>query len=56
MLESTRTKLAETHSLEERGLVDIKGIEPLTTYFLNGRTDPDGNGATAAAQEKQATS
>jgi len=56
VLESTRAKLAETHSLEERGIVDIKGIGSLTTYFLNKRLDPGENAAIATTQEKQATS
>jgi len=59
VLESTRVKLEETHLLEERGMVDIKGIGPLTTYFLKSRLDPSengGNAATTATQEKQATS
>lgn len=55
VLESTRAKLAETHSLEERGIVDIKGIGSLTTYFLNKRLDPGENAAIATTQEKQAT-
>jgi len=59
VLDSTRVKLEDTHSLEKRGIVDIKGIGPLTTYFLKSRLDPSengGNAATAATQEKQATS
>jgi class 3 adenylate cyclase len=45
VLESTTTKLATTHSFEERGVVDMKGIGPMTTYFLNGRIATTGKKA-----------
>jgi len=56
VLESTIVKLAETHEFEERGEVEVKGIGPLTTYFLNGRLDRNGTGAstTSAANESKA--
>jgi class 3 adenylate cyclase len=56
VLESTRAKLAETHALEERGIVDIKGIGPLTTYFIRSRLDSNGADVATTTQEKQATS
>ena len=56
VLESTRVKLEDTHSLEERGIIDIKGIGPLTTYFLKSRLDSNGTDVAATTQEKQATS
>jgi class 3 adenylate cyclase len=53
VLESTTVKLAETHAFELRGEVDVKGIGPLTTYFLNGRIADSGNGVRATPAEKQ---
>ena len=53
VLESTTIKLAETHSFEKRGVVEVKGIGPLTTYFLNGRTSKSSNGGSATAAEKK---
>jgi class 3 adenylate cyclase len=54
VLESTKLKLAETHSFEERGIVDIKGIGPMTTYFLEGRIGQTGNGVASSSEAKQA--
>ncbi len=54
VLESTTLKLAETHTFEERGVIEIKGIGPLTTYFLEGRIDNAGNGVAVAPKKKQA--
>ncbi len=55
VLEATRTKLAETHEFEERGVVDVKGIGPLTTYFLNGRLGTSGDDAVAASADEQSS-
>jgi class 3 adenylate cyclase len=52
VLEATRTKLAETHSFEERGIVDVKGIGPMTTYFLNERISTNGSGVAAVQTEQ----
>jgi class 3 adenylate cyclase len=56
VLESTTVKLAGSHEFEERGEIDVKGIGPMTTYFLNGRIDRNGSGAstTPAAEESKA--
>lgn len=55
VLEATTLKLAETHEFEERGVVDVKGIGPLTTYFLNGRLGESNNGAVSASAETQSS-
>ncbi|MDP3544488.1 MAG: adenylate/guanylate cyclase domain-containing protein [Elusimicrobiota bacterium] len=38
MTEATRGRLTEPFSCEKRGLIDVKGKGPMTTWFLNGRT------------------
>jgi adenylate cyclase len=39
LTESTRARLADSFSLEERGPIDVKGKGEMTTWFLNGRHD-----------------
>jgi len=51
VLESTTTKLENTHSFEERGIVELKGIGPMTTYFLNERISTTGDGVVATSSE-----
>ncbi|NQW19300.1 MAG: adenylate/guanylate cyclase domain-containing protein [Chloroflexi bacterium] len=49
VLEATVNKLSGTHSFEERGVVDVKGIGPLTTFFLNGRISSSSSGLAAVS-------
>ena len=42
MTETTRQSLTGAFSVEERGAVEVKGKGEMTTWFLNGRHDGDG--------------